>query len=330
MPVNEWKLPLNLALGFHLLIALAVVYLPHLFHVRAPVEEVYTVDLINIASEPAAKAAPSGPETVAKPAPRSEPAPPKAAPKPVKNVPPPEPVVQPKNVIALNEPKIVEPVPMSTASNAEAVSIKPLKRKVKSEIVAEPDQPPVKPEPDQAKPEPDRSQLERQQLAQRIRTEQRLAEIREKAVAAEKKAAEEARIAAEEAELERRLAEATANRMKAAATASAGAATADGRSSQPTALEKQYYAAIMARIQEFWSLPEYRKWDPALKATVIITVDKDGRIAGSYFESHSVDTTFDRFATKALQDVGYLPPIPAAIRKDRLEIGLNFTPGGIR
>jgi len=318
MVSNEWKLPLNLAIGFHLLIALAVVYLPHLFTPTPRFEEIYTVNLINISDAPPSQ----GPKTTAESPPESaQPAPP--PPKPIAKAAPPKKVVE--NAIALNEPEIIEPTPMVTPAAPEAISIKPAKRKIKAE---------VPPEPVQQKTAPDQSQIQRQKLAEKIRAEQKIAEVRQKAIEAERKAAEEARILAEEAELERRLAEATANRMKAAATRAAATSRTTGEggrtSGQPTALEKQYYAAVMARIQAFWSLPEYKKWNPALKAIVVITVEKDGRIAGSFFESQSGDTTFDRFADKALQDVGYLPAIPAAIRKDRLEIGLNFTPGGIR
>lgn len=329
MSSNEWKLPLNLAVGFHVLIALAIVYLPHLLAPTPRLEEMYTVNLINISETLPAEAPPAA----AAPA---KTAPPQAAPPPT----PAKPITQaaPKKIvekaIALEEPEIIEPTPVAppTPAPAEAISIKPAKRKVKSEVPPEP-----APEPEKVeKVERDLSQLQRQKLADRIRAEQKIAEIKQKALEAERQAAEEAQILAEEAELERRLAEAAERRMQAAAAASRSTATSEAvtggpsNSDQPTALEKQYYAAVMARIQPFWSLPEYKKWDPSLKATVVITVEADGRIAGSFFESGSGDGTFDRFASKALQDVGHLPPIPAAIRKNRLEIGLHFTPGGIR
>jgi len=310
MPADEWKLPLNIAIAFHVLIALAIVYLPQLLAPTPRIEELYTVNLINIADlAPTAAETPAKPEPPAKPAP-AKPAP--AKPAPAKPIPKVTPQKVAEKAIALEEPEITEPTPVTPVATPEAVSIKPMKQKVKNELP---------PEPPPKKVEKDMSQLQRQRLAEMIRAEQ--------------KAAEEARILAEEAELEKRLAEAALNRMKAAAsrpTTSATQAAVGGPrvSDQPSALEKQYYAAIIARIQAFWSLPEYRKWDPELKATVVITVEKDGRIAGSYFESQSSDKTFDRFAAKTLQDVGHLPPIPAAIRKDRLEIGLNFTPGGIR
>ena len=331
MPSNEWKLPLNLAVGFHLLIALAIIYLPNLLAPTPRIEETYTVNLINISET--LPAAPSAPAAPAKPAP----------PKPAAAQPPPtpaKPITQPapkkivEKAIALEEPEIIEPTPVETPAPPEAVSIKPTKRKIKAEP---PPQPPPK------KVEKDVSQLQRQKLAEMIRNEQKAAEVKQmvaeakqRVLEAERKAQEEARILAEEADLERRLAEAAAKRERAAAETSRAATASESQtggprtSDGPSALEKQYYAAVMARIQAFWSLPEYKKWDPALKATVVITIEQDGRIAGSFFESGSGDTTFDRFATKALQDVGTLPPIPAAIRKDRLEIGLNFTPGGIR
>lgn len=329
MSSNEWKFPLNLAVGFHVLIALAVVFLPRLLTPTERIEETYTVNLINMAdlapaTAPAAKTPPAKePPQQAKPA---EPPPP----------PPPKPIKQPaakkvvEQAIALDEPEITEPTPVAPPAPPEAISIKPSKHKVKPDVPPPPPPPKkVEPElrkvePEPRKVEPDRSQQKRQKLAEMIRAEQQ--------------AAEEARALEEEAELEKRLAEATLNRMKSAAAATREAATTPSpapegppsQSNEPTALEKQYYAAIMARLQAFWSLPEYKDWDPAMKATIVITVEQNGQIAGSYFESQSGDKEFDRLVTKTLQDVGHLPPIPAAINKNRLELGVNFTPGGIR
>lgn len=316
MSGNEWKLPLNIAIGFHLLIALAIVFLPQLLMPTSRIEELYTVNLVSISEMAPAQETPAKAEPAAKPEPPSQP-PPKQA-EPVQP-PPPKPIAPetPKKVvekIALQEPEIVEPTPVTPPAPAEAISIKPLKRKVKADIPPEP--PPVP-----KKNEQDLSKLQRQKLAEILRAEQ--------------KAAEEARILAEEAELEKRLAEAALNRMKAASarqavTQAEQASGQTGTPDRPSALENQYYSSVAARIQPFWSLPEYRQWDPNLLAIVIITVQKDGRITGHYFEQSSGDAEFDKYVTKTLQDVGTLPPIPAAIRKDRLEFGLRFSPGGVR
>ncbi len=304
MSSKEWKLPLNVAIAAHVLLALAVVYLPNLLDSKPRFEDIYTVNLINIADILPADSPPS--ETPAQPENPPQP-------KEIKAPPPPEKITE--KPIALAEPTITEPPPVVQPSPAKAISIKPSKRKVKTEITPPPPAPAAP-----KKVERDFSQSRRQQLAEMIRAEQQ--------------AAEEARILAEEAEIEKRLAEANLNRMKQAAAKSKSSSTSrSGSTAQSsnklTALENQYYVAIIARIQSIWSLPEYKAWDPSLIASVIITVTQDGQIADSYFENHSGDKIFDRFVTKALQDVGQLPPIPAAMKKQRMEIGLRFKPGGI-
>lgn len=314
MSSTEWKLPLNLAIAFHVLMALAVVYLPHLLNSKPKFEDIYTVNLINIADVAPPAEAPPAQQAPAKPEPAPAPAPPKPIAKaPVKKV--------AEKAIALEEPEIAEPTPVTPPAAPEAISIKPSKRKVKAEIVPPPEEPP----PPQKKVEKkDFSKSRRQQLAEMIRTEQ--------------KAAEEARILAEEAEIEKRLAEAALNRARTEASSrpattssnQSSSSAASQSSNQLSALENRYYAAIIARLQAIWSLPEYKEWDPSLMATVVITVQKNGEIADSFFEVQSGDKIFDRFVTKALQDVGQLPPIPGALKLERKEIGLKFTPGRIQ
>lgn len=321
-------MPLNLAIGFHVLIALAVVYLPHLLTPKQMPDETYTVNLINIADVMPAESAPAE----APPQPAASPAsPPKAITQPPAKKVVVEKVKVVEKEIALAEPEIAEPTPVVEPAPAEAISIKPSKRKIKAEVVPPPTKtevapPPVKtevkPPPPPKKVERDFSQSRRQKLAEMIRAEQQ--------------ASEEARILAEEAEIEKRLAEASLSRMNRAAAASRSASSdrasseaALQSSKQLSALENQYYAAIIARLSSIWSLPETKTWDPSLMATVIITVQKDGQIADSFFEVQSGDKIFDRFVTKALQDVGQLPPIPGALKLQRMEIGLHFKPSGI-
>lgn len=300
---NEWKLPLNIAIAAHVLLALSVVYLPHLLAPKPRFEDIYTVNLINVADIlPAMPAA----ETTGKPEPASPP-PKISSPNITQKV-----TEQP---IELSNPIIADPVPIASPAPGKAISIKPSKRKVKTET--------PRPEPQKTavkKPQNDLSKSRRQQLAEMIRAEQQ--------------AAEEARILAEEAEIERKLAEANLNRMKQAAAKTTSSSTSRTSSSSQSgnklsALENQYYIAIISRLQAIWSLPEYKDWEPSLMASVIITINKDGRIAKSYFEHQSGDNIFDRFVTKALQDVGQFPPIPAAMKKQQMEVGLRFKPGGI-
>lgn len=292
---QEWKLPINLAIAFHVIIAVAVFYLPDMFNSKPRFEDIYTVNLVNLADIPDSKPPQEAP-------PKAEPTPP---PKQQENV--------PENAVSIAE-KPVEPV-AAPPEPPKAISIKPSKRKVKKEIVEQ-------------KPQARESELDR-------RRRERLAEM----IRAEQAAAEQARILAEEAALEKKLAEEAQRRLD---EAEAQQARMDAQTQEQTtqsttalrgsntlsALENQYYVAITSKLHSYWSVPEYMSQE--LRATVVITVASDGSIMHSFFENRSGDRIFDNFVTKTLQDVGKLPPIPPALNKQRIEIGLNFSPAGIR
>jgi len=138
---DNWVLPLNLAVGFHLIIAFGILLLPGIFNSRPKFEDIYTVDLVNLAEPVIEQSAPAAPE--------------------------PEATVQPPPEVPEKAVSISEPVkaPAPEPEVAEPVSLKPVKRKVKKKI---------------AEPEPDRSRelerIKRQRLAEAVRAEQLAAE----------------------------------------------------------------------------------------------------------------------------------------------------------
>jgi len=50
--------------------------------------------------------------------------------------------------------------------------------------------------------------------------------------------------------------------------------------------KQQYYMAISRRIHDNWSLPETQNWSPALEATIVIVVRRDGRVTKTFFEKN--------------------------------------------
>ena len=291
---EEWKLPINLAIAFHVILAVAVFYLPNMFDSKPRFEDIYTVNLVNLADIPDVQS-------------------------PRETVPEPEPSAQPKADESVSEKAVsiaekpVEPV-VAPPEPPKAISIKPSKRKVKKKIVED-------------KPQPRETELDRQRR-------ERLAEM----IRAEQEAAEQAQLLAEEAALEKKLAEDAQRRLQEAEAQrarmnnqqqqSAQSSNAMRDSSNLSALEKQYFVAITSKLHSYWSVPEYMSEE--LSATVVVTVASDGTIMHSFFEVRSGDRIFDNFVTKTLQDVGKLPPIPPALNKQRMEIGLRFSPTGIR
>ena len=232
----------------------------------------------------------------------SEPAPAEqAVQQPQPEPPAPEPVA--KDAVSIAEPT---PAPEPVAAPPQAISIKPLKKKKKKKIV-----------------QPQRDNQE-------ALKKQRIAEMQR----AQREAEEQAKILAEEAERQRKMLENTrASFKKPPPSPSPAQGTGRGSGSPGSAvssIETRYYASIAAKLQPLWSLPEYKQWDPNLSARVVITIRKNGEIADSFFEAKSGDKIFDKFVVKTINEVGSLPPIPPVLKKERMEIGLVFSPGKIR
>jgi len=138
---NQWLLPLNLAVGFHLLLAFSIVFLPGMFKSKPRFEDIYTVDLISIADQPAQQAQPAA----------------------VADPPPVEPAKPEPEAVSI-APEKVEPPPKPV----EPVSLKPLKKKIKKTVVPEENR-------DQAR-QREAERQRRQHLAEALRAEQLAAE----------------------------------------------------------------------------------------------------------------------------------------------------------
>ena len=302
---NEWKLPLNFAIGIHVMIVLAALYLPGFFKAKPKFADIYTVSLVNIAepvvAPPSAQPQASAP-TPAKKIQESAPPPPAPAPPKAKMEAP----------IAEIPPK-AEPEPVPTAAPPKAISLKPLKQKIIKEVkeVKEPNVPPKKNDQDLKKV---------QKLAEALREESILTE--------------RARIAQEAVDQERRvLSQSNKGRMAQSAEPAVGPqtnATAQTVGGSNTLLENQYNAAIANRLQQFWAIPETLQKNPNLTSVVVITIKIDGDIANMVFESKSGDPLFDQYVSKTIDNANPLPPIPPALKKQLYEVGVRFKPGSIQ
>jgi colicin import membrane protein len=308
---NEWKLPLNLAVGMHAMLILSVIYMPGLFHTKPIIPEFYTVNLVNIADMGSKEG--GGPKQ--EPAPvvkKAETAKPEVKIKPVeiqKPEPPPPLAVKPNAV----------PVPPPPV---DAVSLAPLKRKLQEDAAKEI----ILNEKLRKLELQQKRKLEQDQKRELEKTQRRLASEAERA---QRIAEDEARTAAEEKQLLQKTSS-VKNTGRETNVSQEGSGEGQKSSSNFSALESQYQAAIFNRLQQFWSLPEYKKWDPSLMAIVVITISQDGAITNQFFEQRSGDRVFDQLVEKTLRDAVPLPPIPAAIRKQQYEIGLRFSPKGIK
>lgn len=319
---NEWKLPLNLAIGLHVLLVLAVIFMPGLFHTRPILPETYTVNLVSM-SPAQPKTGAAGPK--AEPAPRKvETARPEVKIKPVE-IKKPEPVVRKEIVPPPPVPVVKKEAAPATppVSEEKAISLKPLKRKIQEEAAYD------------ALINERLHRLQMQEKRQQEREQKRrLEQIHRQRVAesirAEQTAEQEARIAADEVKQLLRSTASVKSTNTGTGSPNSGSDQSRGESSNLSPIENQYFAAITNRIQQFWALPEYKNWDPSLTATVVITINQDGTITSQSFEKRSGDKVFDQFVEKALRDAVPLPQIPAALKKSQIDIGLHFSPKGLQ
>jgi colicin import membrane protein len=303
MQPNDWKLPLNFAIGIHLMVLLGALYLPGLFKAKPKFADIYTVSLINIA-EPVL-APPSAKPQAATPAPAKvqESAPP---PPPATFAPP-----KAKKVIPVADvPEKIEPAPAPVPTPQKAISLKPLKQKIVKNVKEQ--------------------EVLPKKSDQDLKKVQKLADaLREEAILTES-----ARLAQEALEQERKvLAQSNKGRSTEQVESGSSKQTSNAPAvsgSSTNLLESQYQAAIASRLQQFWSIPEYLQKDPNLTAIVVITIKIDGDIANMVFESKSGERVFDQFVSKTIEAANPMPPIPPALKKQRYEIGFRFKPGSIQ
>jgi len=291
-PSMGWKLPFNLAILFHVLLLSSAIIVPKYIHTRTKLPEFTSVNLVNIADLLPPSAANSAP-----PAPNQT--------KSVKTIPPK--MKTPAKTVPLAE--FSQPAPATIP--ARAISIKPLKRKLKKKVP-----------PGQSTEEIEKK---RQALVKQQALEAKSRQLQVEASRQKKIAETEAKIASEAlAALKHSLqTEASADN-----NSSKRRNSRSGRNS--SALEAQYFSSIFEHLHQYWALPEIKQWDPQLTAIVVITIARNGQIINHKFEKRSGDRIFDQFVSRTIQDANPLPPIPRALKEQQYTLGLRFKPGKIQ
>ena len=327
----EWKFPFICAISLHLLIVIGSVYAPEIFKAKPKFAEVYTVSLVNISTNPGASAE----------APKSEvkPSPPAKIEKEVEKVKQPEKVPPPeikaeelkpevKKVAPIAD-KIMKPTPEVEKTPEKVISLAPRKQKVKKNVEPEPDPRVVE---QQKRQEEARKRAQEKKEAEELARKQREKEFLEKQA---QLAREKARLAQEALDEERALL-----RSSAATSSLANRQTnspqrdnlpqGDGGGGTSSVIESQYYAAIKSKLLSYWALPVNLQNRPDLEATVVVTINNQGTIIDMFFEKRSGERVFDQFVEKTINAANPFPPMPAAMRKQQFEMGLKFSPKGIR
>ncbi len=295
--VTGWKLPFNLAVLFHLFVLTAMLIIPQYLDKKPIIQEYLTVDLVNISAPLPAPVVKTASQTQKSPV------------KPIVSKP------DPKKTVSI-APVIPEKITPPVAAPVKAISIKPIKRKIKKTI-----------RPDTTVADAIKARdakLKRQQEIE-LREQQLLQEAqRTKALAdAEQAAANDAVNALRKMLI-------TDSELAASTLQTNSAPTQRTGGGSSNIIESQYQSTIFSSLHEHWALPEIKPWDPDLTAVVVIHIAKNGRIISHRFEKRSGDRVFDQFVGRTIQEANPLPAIPSAMRVQQYSIGLRFKPGQIQ
>ncbi|MDD5759734.1 MAG: energy transducer TonB [Desulfobulbaceae bacterium] len=348
---EQWRLPLILAIGLHLLGFLLILFPPTFLFPHRDLTEVQTINLFDAGDlmQPAAsgpkrsanaltkKASPPEPKKEAeppKPEPKKEevkeeppppPQPPEPEPPPPEQ-PKPEPPPPPEKVVPVEPPPKPVPVP------EKAISLEP--RKVKKKIT------PEKPEPEKAKPE--KTEKDKPPKPQ-AKADDKILKSLERIKARVKEKQENQALKDKLSKLRDSLHEIAAEKQtgtEPAGEPAPGVGGADaggvaasgmggGSSSMLDEALKRYYIAISRKIHSNWALPDTQDWDNNLEAIAVIVIKRDGTVVDTFFEKKSDNIYFDQYVEKTIQAALPMPPIPSDIQEDELEIGLKFRPSGL-
>ena len=81
-----------------------------------------------------------------------------------------------------------------------------------------------------------------------------------------------------------------------------------------------YRMEVEDRIYSNWAYPERKE----LKATIVLTVRRDGTILETSFIKRSNNSMFDQSALQAIEKSNPLPPFPEGFRENHVEFEINF------
>jgi colicin import membrane protein len=106
-----------------------------------------------------------------------------------------------------------------------------------------------------------------------------------------------------------------------------GSSEGGGKLLDPAA--QRYMLEIWEKIKDAWGLPGLASFKKNLETVVTIKIRKDGRIVDINMEKRSGNRVYDESILRVLRAVDPLPPIPASLNTDSMEIGFRFLPGDI-
>jgi colicin import membrane protein len=110
-----------------------------------------------------------------------------------------------------------------------------------------------------------------------------------------------------------------------------GAAGTGGKGKPTSDAQLAYYAEIAVSIQKNWAFSEQLAGGKTdLFNEVVIKIMRNGEIKDVWFDRRSGNDYFDDSTYKAILKSSPLPPMPKEIAKASIELGIRFTPEGLK
>jgi colicin import membrane protein len=290
----EWRKPLNISIGLHVIVLALAVLAPSLFDRQPRLPEIYTVNLYNATEISKPQAPAPAPKAAEKPAARA--------------------TTEPEE----KKPAVsIQPSKPETASNiqtaiAEPISLKPIQQKIKV---------------GKTKEEEAFDKAKLSQVVQRLKASAAQKEAQELADKAAKDAVSKLADAMKTSNVATKEIARPTTGQTSATTKSAGISGPRGTGIEPDFYMKQYLSAVYQKIHDHWVLPDLQNWDNSLEAVLLISIRRDGVVTETSFERKSDNIYFNQFVLKAVKDAAPLPPFPDQLKENIFEIGLRFKPG---
>lgn len=121
---------------------------------------------------------------------------------------------------------------------------------------------------------------------------------------------------------------------KYASTTDSGATntTSSSRQGKPTSdAQRAYYAEIYVIVYRNWAFtPQLAGGETGLSNTMVIEIMGNGKIKDNWFDRRSGNSYFDESTRRAILKSSPLPPIPEGIQKASMQLGINFSPEGLK
>ena len=91
----------------------------------------------------------------------------------------------------------------------------------------------------------------------------------------------------------------------------------------------RYLVGVREKIETTWHIPFISSQNKNLEVNATIKIRKDGRIVDISIDKRSGNRVYDESVVRVLRMIDPLPPLPASVTEDPLEVELTLRPEGV-